>query len=135
MNPYYERDGITIYHGRAEAWDPVPVGLVLTDPPYGIGWNAQKQNLPGCAVWDDIVNDSDTAMVEWLFAEYRRWQGWDAVVFGANCWPHLVPHRGRWLCWDKRCASQVCEFIAAKKTCPECWVDWVLPSFRRQQAS
>lgn len=38
MKPYYDRDGITIYHGDAR--DIVPeiekVGLVLTDPPYAI---------------------------------------------------------------------------------------------------
>jgi site-specific DNA-methyltransferase (adenine-specific) len=41
MQPYYERDGITIYH--ADCRDVLPtleagsVDLVLTDPPYGIG--------------------------------------------------------------------------------------------------
>lgn len=37
--PYYERDGITIYHGDAREILPTlpKVGLVLTDPPYAIG--------------------------------------------------------------------------------------------------
>lgn len=39
MRPYYERNGITIYHGDAR--DVLPqlehVDLLLTDPPYGIG--------------------------------------------------------------------------------------------------
>jgi site-specific DNA-methyltransferase (adenine-specific) len=41
MTPYYEQDGITIYH--ADCRDVLPtladgsVDLVLTDPPYGIG--------------------------------------------------------------------------------------------------
>jgi DNA modification methylase len=39
VKPYYEQDGITIYH--ADARDVLPglerVGLVLTDPPYAIG--------------------------------------------------------------------------------------------------
>lgn len=40
MTPYFERDGVTIYHGRGE--DVLPhlalgdIDLVLTDPPYGI---------------------------------------------------------------------------------------------------
>ena len=38
MQPYYERDGLTIYH--ADARDVLPeietVDLVLTDPPYGV---------------------------------------------------------------------------------------------------
>ncbi len=36
--PYYESDGITIYHGDCRDILPElePVDLVLTDPPYGI---------------------------------------------------------------------------------------------------
>lgn len=39
MKPYYEKDGITIYHGDCREILPQlgPVDLVLTDPPYGIG--------------------------------------------------------------------------------------------------
>ena len=43
MNPYYQQNGITIYHG--DAFDVVPlidsfgIDLILTDPPYGITAN------------------------------------------------------------------------------------------------
>lgn len=39
MTPYYEQDGIRIFHGKAEDVLPslVGIGAVLTDPPYGIG--------------------------------------------------------------------------------------------------
>ena len=39
MKPYYERGGITIFHGDCREVLPGldPVDLVLTDPPYGIG--------------------------------------------------------------------------------------------------
>ena len=38
VKPYYDRDGITIYHGDCREILPSigPVDLVLTDPPYGI---------------------------------------------------------------------------------------------------
>jgi len=41
MVPYYEKDGITIYHGDCREILPgLPkVDLVLTDPPYGIGFD------------------------------------------------------------------------------------------------
>ena len=26
----------------------------------------------------------------------------DVIAFGANNYPEQLPHRGRWLCWDKR---------------------------------
>lgn len=39
MKPYYEQDGITIYHGdcRDVLSDVGSVDCVLTDPPYGVG--------------------------------------------------------------------------------------------------
>lgn len=44
MKPYFEEEGITIYHGKSEEWlasvpDCFMVDLVLTDPPYGVGEN------------------------------------------------------------------------------------------------
>jgi DNA modification methylase len=38
IKPYYEENGITIYHGDCRDILPElePVDLVLTDPPYGI---------------------------------------------------------------------------------------------------
>lgn len=57
--PYYDRDGITIYHGDSRDILPLldPVDLVLTDPPYGV----QKQErtyerITGpAAAWDDVL--------------------------------------------------------------------------------
>jgi len=53
MTPYYEQDGITIYHGDCrEVLRSLPaVDLVLTDPPYGMGK----------ADWDVLIDP-----VEWL---------------------------------------------------------------------
>ena len=39
MKPYYEEDGITIYHGDCrEVLGLFPEGVVITDPPYNIGY-------------------------------------------------------------------------------------------------
>jgi len=48
VTPYYERDGITIYHGDCREILPTlaPVDLVLTDPPYGVGKAAWDDTLP-----------------------------------------------------------------------------------------
>lgn len=35
MKPYYEADGITIYHGDCRGIDWPTVGMIWTDPPYG----------------------------------------------------------------------------------------------------
>lgn len=45
MTPYYERNGIVIYHGDCRDVLPHlgPVDLVLTDPPYGIGYSTGRR--------------------------------------------------------------------------------------------
>jgi len=42
MNPYYQDNAVTIYHGDCREILPhlEPVDLVLTDPPYGVGMDA-----------------------------------------------------------------------------------------------
>lgn len=52
MKPYYEKDGIIIYHGDCLDILPAlgPVDLVLTDPPYGVGLGRHadsKETRPG----------------------------------------------------------------------------------------
>lgn len=42
MKPYYDQDGITIYHGDCKEVlsDLPPIDIVLTDPPYGINYQS-----------------------------------------------------------------------------------------------
>lgn len=97
MKPYYEEAGITIYHGDCREILPTlpKVDLVLTDPPYGIGFAAQPtkwQRLAGKTAesWDDITVDG---LLE--ICSIGRIQ----VIWGGNYYP-LPPSRG-WLCWYK----------------------------------
>ena len=61
MTPYYDRGGITLYHADARDVLPAlePVGLMLTDPPYGIDGgrgNGNQQRGKGryrSDFWDD----------------------------------------------------------------------------------
>ena len=99
MQPYFERDGITIYH--ADARDVLPsqadcsVDLVLTDPPYGHNNNngdliAMRELALGhvkrgeSTVGDarPIANDGPEAndLVRWMFAESKR-----VLVKGGCC--------------------------------------------------
>lgn len=50
MTPYYEADGITIYHGDCREILPMidSVDLLVTDPPYGIG--AARKSFGGASV-------------------------------------------------------------------------------------
>ena len=59
MTPYYEQDGITIYHGDARDVSAlIAYDAILTDPPYGIGIK-----------YGDSSKDTDEAfrdIAEWL---------------------------------------------------------------------
>lgn len=107
MKPYFERDGITIYHGDAVDVLPqlAPVDLVLTDPPYGVAyqsnWGTGRGNAP-------ITNDGTRLslalyrqVIPLLKAEHVLWfTRWDA-------WPDVWAILGQWfplrglLVWDK----------------------------------
>lgn len=52
MTPYYERDGITIYHADCREILPhvLEVDTVITDPPYGVGLEAKRAKQRGGGV-------------------------------------------------------------------------------------
>jgi len=104
--PYYQDDYVTLYHADCREVLPLlePMDLVLTDPPYGIGWNAQKANLPGAQRFADIANDDGLECVKFIF-DYLQ-NGQQAVVFGAINFTYLLPYKARWICWDKRCSER-----------------------------
>lgn len=106
MIPYYEQDGIVIYHGDCREILPEldPVDLVLTDPPYGIasvwtggesaghGWAKAGKQKQIRNEWDERAPDADT-LLQCVNA------GKHAVVWGGNYFD-LPPSRG-WLVWNK----------------------------------
>jgi DNA modification methylase len=106
VTPYYDDGkGIVIYNGDCR--DVLPTlgrfDLLLTDPPYGIGAEKFRSTLPntkGDNRVEGIAGDNDTEAAKWLFTQISETQS--AVVWGANNFPELLPHKGRWLCWDKR---------------------------------
>ena len=70
------------------------VDAVITDPPYGIGWAGSNASTLS---WNPIANDDGNLDITPIL-------NMDCLVisFGANCYPEKLPHRGRWICWDKR---------------------------------
>ena len=100
--PYYDRDGITIYHGDCRdilpLLEPGSVDLVLTDPNYGHGkrwqggtWGAAEMYRDAEA-WDAERTDDTT-----IRQAVER--GRDAIVWGGNYFS-LPPSRC-WLAWTK----------------------------------
>ena len=96
--PYYQDDAVTIYHGDCrEVLPQLPKhDLLLTDPPYGIGFAAQPtkcQRANGMVKksWDSNAPKDQVAAAVNLHR--------DAVVWGGNYFS-LPVSRG-WLIWCK----------------------------------
>ena len=108
MKPYYDHAGITIYHGDCREILPTlpTVDLVLTDPPYGINFNASGRIGRPSSVktsggvygkeWGDIRGDDQPFNPSFVLAFTR------IILWGANHYASRLPDSGGWLVWDKK---------------------------------
>ena len=104
MTPYYDRDGITIWHADCRdvlpSIDPASVDLQHTDPPYGInltyGGIGETTKVNVQVAGDDAPFDPEPLLA------FPR-----VVMFGANHYAHRLPHTFGWLVWDKVCNNGV----------------------------
>jgi site-specific DNA-methyltransferase (adenine-specific) len=97
MNPYYQDEFVTIYHGDCREIIPAlgPVDLVLTDPPYGIdyqsAWRTEWQRK------DKLHGDTEFPM--WVFeicsplVAMFVWCRWDIM--------RDLPKPKSYIVWDK----------------------------------
>lgn len=98
MTPYYEQDGVTIYHGNCEEivyrLDCEEFDLLLTDPPYGIGYAANPISTGGheAKAWDDSQMSYWFLMFLIARARYQ-------VIWGGNYF--RLPLSRCWLIWHK----------------------------------
>ena len=97
MTPYYEQDGIVIYHGDCQEILPALTGVdvLVTDPPYGIAYFSARKRRDNYA--RGILGDMDAVLRDWLVGE---WDGLPALLFGS--WRISRPAGTRAvLIWDK----------------------------------
>lgn len=142
MKPYYERNGITIYHGDCREILPTLEGvdLVLTDPPYGIVENSGRRlhaykdhtKSHGRIGWSGSAIVTDYGDTDWDLEPLDNvaWQqlktvSSNQVVWGYN---HLIDVLGkspRTLVWDKKCQNgwedtfSDCEFAWCSSVGPD----------------
>jgi len=103
LTPYYQRDGITIYHGNClEIIGAIDgVDAVVSDPPYGIGYVKGKGGRRGAysapVVKRNIepVLGDDKPFDPSPFLAYKH-----VILWGANHYAQRLPH-GRWIAWNK----------------------------------
>jgi DNA modification methylase len=113
MTPYYEEEGITIYHGDCREILPQlePVDLVLTDPPYGIGDKMQGGTWGAAEKYADFRRWDVAPSAELLAAILGKAR--HSIIWGGNYFG-LLPSRC-WLVWDKQ---------NAVKTMADCELAW-----------
>lgn len=106
MTPYFDRDGIVIFHGRCEdvlpTIDPSTVALLIADPAYGYGQSAQRRSS---RAKNDPGHDGDFAMIHGdlePFVPDHLFRFPRLVLFGANHYADKLPPSPSWLVWDKR---------------------------------
>jgi DNA modification methylase len=86
MKPYYERDGIAIYHGDCREILPTlgPVDIVIADPPYNVGLDySDGDNRADYPEWTRewfslcprplVVTPGTVNLAMWLAMEQPRW--------------------------------------------------------------
>lgn len=102
MKPYYDRAGITIYHGDWRAIAAPAADLVLTDPPYGVslrtatvssGRNKLFIGKDFPAIEGDNEPFNPAPILELQTA---------TILWGANHYADSLPPSPSWLIWDKR---------------------------------
>ena len=98
--PFYDQDGITIYHGDCAQVLPFldPVDLLLTDPPYGI--NADRDRKSQANGWRDYGSTGwDKLPPPFYLLEMAMSKAKTSIIWGGNYFP--LPPSMRWLVWDK----------------------------------
>jgi DNA modification methylase len=105
VNPYYQDDHVTIYHGDCRdvlpSIMPADVDLLLTDPPYGVAFTLPAQvvgkgNRARLRGGKPPVFDDDKPFDPAHLLRFPR-----LVLFGANHYSDKLPVSGGWLVWDK----------------------------------
>lgn len=96
--PYYQDDLVTLHHGDcldlADQWTTADV--LVTDPPYGIGWKKGENKAALSKAHAGIQNDHDTSARD---KALEAWGDKPGMVFGS--WRAEFPPRSQTLIWQK----------------------------------
>jgi site-specific DNA-methyltransferase (adenine-specific) len=110
--PYYEQDGITIYHGDCREILPALArpAVVVADPPYGVAMVRGDSKVRRAVAGD--AEPFDPAHLLALCVPL--------VLFGANAYADKLPASVGWLVWDKTFPE-----MAHHSQCELAWTNYV----------
>lgn len=95
--PYYSDDLVTLFLGDCrEITSWLEADVLVTDPPYGIGWSIGTNKAAKSKAHDGILNDVDTTCRDEVLA---MWGSRPAMLFGA--WSAPFPPARQTLVWRK----------------------------------
>lgn len=99
MTPYYADDLVTLYHGDClEVTEWLSADVLVTDPPYGIGWSiGKRRGIHVSRPHAGIANDQDTAARDQALSIWGDSR--PSVVFGS--WDAWFPAHKQVLVWRK----------------------------------
>ena len=100
MKPYYEQDGITIFHGDCrEIAASLEYAVVVSDPPYGISYNEEDE--PQAKHIEMNRRQLTTVRGDSGPFDPSPWIDRPFILWGGNCYASRLPDCRVWLCWDK----------------------------------
>ena len=109
IEPYYETDLGTLYHDDCIRVIPFigKVDLVLTDPPYGINENNEKNlSRGGLAKPKDYGSyDWDSNKIHPVYIYLLKYISKNQIVFGGNYYGSMLGDTNCYIVWNKENAS------------------------------
>jgi site-specific DNA-methyltransferase (adenine-specific) len=99
LGPYYTDEFVTLYHGdcrEVTAW--LEADVLVTDPPYGIGWNRGTNSVRHSKPQPGILGDHDTSARDGALDLWGTLR--PGVVFGSLHAPAPIGNR-QTLIWRK----------------------------------